>query len=125
MNTKKHINDNEIKDLLAKKEKTVNKGQKVNRKVETYQKKVNDLQSELNQYAHEVQQIKDKIIPLIEERIKPDFELGEFEDVTVYLEKGKVVAEVFDHFEEAKEKLKENLRNQLQKNDGGADDSSE
>lgn len=112
-----HIQDEEIKDLIQQKNDLVNEGQKISRKKEKYEQKVQDLQNELNQKGHEVQQIKDKVIPLIEERIKPQFELGEFEDVSVKMEDGEVYAEKFDHLEEGIEQLKQNLRNQFEQNE--------
>lgn len=105
MSTPKHIkeykfDDEELSKLLEEKNDSIKKCRKINTKIETFQ-------NQLNQEGHKVQQLKDKIVPLFNENIKPQIELGEFEDVqTVEKRKGKIVVSVVDRVGEFKEWFK-------------------
>jgi len=111
MSSETHIkeykfDDKELMSELEAKNKEVEKGRKLNRKIQEFQ-------NQLNQVGHKVQQYKDKIVPMFNERIKPQIELGEFEEVTqVEKKNGKVVVTVVDRIEEYKKMYREDKKKQ-------------
>lgn len=105
MSTPKYIkeykfDDEELSQLLEEKNSSIKKSRKISNKIEAYQ-------NLLNQEGHKVQQLKDKIIPLFNEKIKPQVELGEYDDIqTVEKRRGKIVVSVVDRVGEFKEWFK-------------------
>lgn len=101
------FDDKELKKLIEKKEVLVANGREISKQIEK-------LEKERNRDALKVQKIKEKVVPILKEKVQPQLE--EFEDIfSIDLkEKGSetVVAVVFNQIDQYKQALRQRKEEQ-------------
>lgn len=91
--------DDKMKKLLEEKGVLVNEGRELTKKIE-------ELEKERAKVGLKIQKVKDKLIPIVESKIKPQLE--EFEDIeTVEVKGDMIVVKKFSHLEEFKKAWRE------------------
>jgi recombinational DNA repair ATPase RecF len=109
---KQTFQNDTLKDLLKDKNEYVKKGRELSNEIE-------ELEEERNKAGMKVQKLKDKVMPIMEDEIEPELNLGEFEDIeSVEInDDGEVVINIVDQVERFKQRYK-----QQQKDDDEEDD---